>query len=1245
MPSNIQFYFVIILCFIFCLCRGVVLRSIQANKVYCVLSTSNPNLGCLGYDSIENNTLSHYLSYSFKYFNSYEAYVFQSGNHTLHFPFEVNIQGVTNLTLTGPTVTHLSKKAIIDCSGRATLFKLNEPSNIVIENLIFTSCVQQFIFNKSEHQGGLATLLFYNGKNISLLGVTFLGSVFQAFFIQDSTGNITIDNVVVANSNTAGRAVANVGNGIAFSHCHGNAPTYLSITNSRFINNTNYVRPLNLLGASGLKIIIRCSNVTVKIFNLTMANNTGYFGGNFAVLTSPKYMHGSIEVANSTFEGGRAGVGAGMYISLAANKLKNSECKDTFRKHKLLYVYNSSFKNNKARNYGGGVFLEVKNYLLICSMINLVTFDRVSFTRNYVLNSKSGGGIALHILSMSVTDYLSHGYPQFQVILNRCSIHGNYIKSHQNDSSATGVVFVKSNHFFNVTNTAIFNNKATGILGMSSNIILSQNVTISNNNGSSGGGMILRQNSVIYLEAHTNVTIAHNRAVNTGGGISAETYNLESQHILCFFQLGHDILAKKHLINTITIYIYNNSAGIAGNNIFGGSIKHCYLIQTNDKTKHNRSLNALLYKKIFNVPNNTRDISSISSPPHKICLCQNDKPDCEVKYLTHLKVFPGETFSIEAFLVGQFDGTVPGTVEANLLSKHSSLKQGERVQKLSSTFCNQLNYTILYSSSKYEVMKLKVQHIGDESGFEDSNNFTIHIQLKDCPIGFTHTNDNYSSCECLRLLIKYAKHESCDITTQTVKRVPPVWIGNVETENGTKIVAVHKYCPFDYCLNTNVELFSSNGSLSQDKQCAFNRTGVLCGSCSEGLSVVLGSSKCHICSNYWILLLIPVALTGVVFLIILILFDITIADGTLSGIIFYCNIIGSNITIFFPAESEKELPFLTPFIKIIILFINLKLGVSTCLFDGMDSYTKAWLDFAFPLYLWLITGVYIFLATGRCSWIVRRNAVKVLATFILLSYTRLLSAVAESLQVSVLQLETGGFELRWLIDGNIKYFEGRHIPLAIFAIMLGLLLLPIALCLYFVQWLQKVSDWKIFSWINRLKPFFDVYTGPFTASGRFWTGLLLLSRVILLVTTAVNVNGSPSTILGTILLMVVLLCLVTTLLPKGLYQRRCLNLLEYSSLINLGALSFLFLISKYSLHIPHIFVSIEIFLFIGVIVYHFSKNRFVQNLCCYRKLRKLKVGKKAGVNQPDNRNKNDEGYIANFPYYAEDREPLLATNN
>ena len=322
MAPSYLFAFVSILYCIFCSCDGVAL---QANKVYCVVSTSNTNLGCQGYDFIEQNTLTHYLSHSSKYFNSYETYALQDGNHTLLDSFKLKIKSVTNLTLIGPDRTQSSQKAIINCNGTATSFQFYYSLNVVISNLTFISCIQQ---HKPRDNHGLGTLLFLNCTKMSLLGITLLGSVDAAFFIGDGFGNITIDNVVVKNSNTAGLVLRDVDNGISFNHCH-NTTTYLSITNSRFINNTNFLHKRHFLAASGLTLVVRCPNVTVKIFNLTMSNNTGYMGGNLAVFTSPKYIiSSSIEIANSTFESGRAAKGAGMFLSLGGIKFLNGECKD-----------------------------------------------------------------------------------------------------------------------------------------------------------------------------------------------------------------------------------------------------------------------------------------------------------------------------------------------------------------------------------------------------------------------------------------------------------------------------------------------------------------------------------------------------------------------------------------------------------------------------------------------------------------------------------------------------------------------------------------------------------------------------------------------------------------------------------------------------------------------------------------------------------------------------------------------------
>ena len=810
------------------------------------------------------------------------------------------------------------------------------------------------------------------------------------------------------------------------------------------------------------------------------------------------------------------------------------------------------------------------------------------------------------------------------------------------DGSGTGVIFTKSNHYFLINNSAIFNNNVTGIVGMSSNIILSRNIMIVNNTGSSGGGLLLCQNAIMYLDAYTNVTISHNTANHTGGGICVDTDYLESKPI-CFFQLANDPQINQSLIETINITAHNNYAGYAGHNIFGGSIDYCYIIDT---PKHRALSSTKLFSLLFTVQNNTKCPSSVTSPPRRVCLCTYHKPSCTSMPHRSLQVFPGETFTLEAVLVGQYNGTVPGTVQASLTHKSSTFGERESVQTTNLS-CTLLQYTI-YTSQSHEVLELRVKHIGEISGFEQShlnNTFYININMKECPLDFTYSmrSDNGSIyCDCDRLFSNHRDHISCDIKQQVVRRMPPAWIGYIETGKSIRMTAYHSHCPVDYCVNTDVNLEATNNSLSQDKQCEFNRTGILCGSCTTGLSNVLGSSDCHPCSNFWLLLNIPFALAGILLVLLLTLFNITVSDGTLSGIIFYCNIIENNVSIFFP---DKEIVILTKLLRMFLSLMNLEMELSLCLFNGMDGYIKAWLKFGFPLYLWFITAVFIFLSgKRRCSWIVRRNAVKVLATLILLSYACLLTAITNALQVSYLHLNNGNYERRWMIDGNVQYFTGKHIPLFLFASFFSLLLLPFSLCLLFIQCLQKVSHFKAFSWVNYFKPIFDAYMGPFRSCARFWTGLLLLLRGILFVVSASDTSGDPGIIFCSIVLAVLMLLTIAWILPSGLYRCKFLSILECSSLLNLGVLTSVRLItSKDSLVFSismHISMSIALCTFIGIIIYHISSLQPVQKLCC--NIKAIAMQHCTGTALLTDR------ISITFPRYEpynEDREPLLASNN
>ena len=258
-----------------------------------------------------------------------------------------------------------------------------------------------------------------------------------------------------------------------------------------------------------------------------------------------------------------------------------------------------------------------------------------------------------------------------------------------------------------------------------------------------------------------------------------------------------------------------------------------------------------------------------------------------------------------------------------------------------------------------------------------------------------------------------------------------IWIGLSNSTNGTGFV-IHD-CPFDYCVQKPVNISLSSPD-SADKQCAYNRTGNLCGMCKD-LSLVFGSSHCQECSSYYIFLLIPFALAGIALVVFILLFNMTVATGTIHGLIFYANILTANRSLF----QRFVIPnFLTVFVS----WLNLDLGIETCFYDGMDFYSKFLLQLAFPTYVFVLIGtikVLCEVSKKFATLLGNRNPVAALCTLILLSYSKLIHTIITALQFTHLSYSDGSREIVWLFDANISYFTVSHIPrfIAAFIVILG----------------------------------------------------------------------------------------------------------------------------------------------------------------------------------------------------------------
>ena len=167
---------------------------------------------------------------------------------------------------------------------------------------------------------------------------------------------------------------------------------------------------------------------------------------------------------------------------------------------------------------------------------------------------------------------------------------------------------------------------------------------------------------------------------------------------------------------------------------------------------------------------------------------------------------------------------------------------------------------------------------------------------------------------------------------------------------------------------------------------------------------------------------------------------------------------------------------------------------------------------------------------------------------------------------------------------------------------------------------DSLPDRTLFQWVRSTKlcSFIDAYHAPFTAKNRYWTGLLLLARAILYLTTAINISGKPSVNLLAVSLVVGCILLLQGYSGIHPYKNWILNVFEFTSYFNILAFTvakFYVLLTEGShTTIAYISISVEFVLFLSIIVYHVTvetnipyrvkhsklyRTHFSQNLCVH----------------------------------------------
>ena len=575
-------------------------------------------------------------------------------------------------------------------------------------------------------------------------------------------------------------------------------------------------------------------------------------------------------------------------------------------------------------------------------------------------------------------------------------------------------------------------------------------------------------------------------------------------------------------------------------------------------------------------------------------------------------------------------GTVTGSIYANVLStgSHKQLGQNQHTQAATFSSCNNLVYSV-HSQDSSEVIKLTA---GEQESSKDeierneeaasckttnpkpctaflTTPIYINVTLETCPLGFK-LEKNGLMCECDDTLSEI-RHVTCEIRDHKayINRDGTVWVGVKQNENDTNntYYQLSKHCPRDYCKHERVEV----DLMDPDSQCSLGHAGILCGLCKTDYSLLLGGDRCDECKdNNGLALLIFFAAAGFMLVFFIKFLDLTVAHGTINGLILYANIVWMYSRIL-SLESQSrninlngtEFKIGYNILRVPIAWLNLDFGFETCFFEGMDAYTKTWLQFVFPVYIWSIAGLIILVChySMGATRLFGENPISVLATLFLLSYGKLLRNITNTLAYARLHFSDHSEILPvWSFDGTVEYWESKHIILFLAGLVcLILLWLPYTLSLLLVPCLRRWDHLKPLHWINKLKPLYDAYYGPFKDKicSQCWIGVLLIIRgMVLAIFATTSANNPKAHILFLVVIAMALLMYGVTV--EGLYKKWYVSLFENLYILNLAILGGGFLFTEANSQAnfnreendlnPVVIVSISIALiqFFCIVVFH-----------------------------------------------------------
>ncbi len=1121
----------------------------------------------------------------------------------------VKFQNSTFLSIVG---ANHKQKIILTCSNHEGGLFFHNISNLSLENLRIVQC--GMIVNSTGTKIASTPQNYTNWK------------IKTAVHIGNSS-NVAVTDIEILNSSGVGLVFANTGGRILISSCE--------FKTNRVCSKESCQNEINEYpGGGGLHIELNSlSNARYEIEECD-------FEGNVA---SIPFVEKTAYVLDGTSQ--FYGRGGGLFIGLAGNSSSNvvQICNCHFEDNMAvwggaialyvvdyvqrteIFIFNCTFDNNSSPMFGGGgavIKFEVTHY--DTSQNSSIVFEKCQFNGNKAV---FGGGLELtggqtgtntssliHFIDCTFHNNEANSSAAVDITVLKqskvmtglsirftgCNFTGNRVIDDvtpiQNNTatqvqSGTGtftvlylsVTFCERVWFENNTGTALY------VIAAFVNFDEGIEAVFLRNRGYNGGAIALIASSVMTVKNNSSFIFDGNTAGRSGAAIFALNIGLHQLHKIvvttCF------IMKSDNYSESVNFYFAGNFAGVGntGGAIYSDNLQAC-------RARCNGSILDSTTEVI-----NTDSLFSCVGILH---FCENcsEGMDCyncslsadknirglpdqfETNKDVPIPVYPGQEFDI---------GTSVFDEVGNDLSNNYYVAE---IEKPSEVFIDRENLHVTDNSVKISGKSpanatLTLHRLG----FRDYQ-LKINVSVLECPPGYALNSNHQCSCRD----DQHAELYRGVLCKDGARIVHGKWMGYIGKNYSPQYLHT-SLCPYGFCTYnvTETSQFSSSYSLAVNYSalerfvCGPTREGRACGKCVGGFSVHYNSPQftCNLNSNsckygwlFYILAdLLPIT---VIYVVVVVILNISFTSGLVSGFIFYAQVIDSleinanGINGLKPSESWiKVLNEMYTFIynSFNLEFFGLE-KLSFCLWSGAGILDILIMRYVAIVYAFLLVLGTVF-ALNRvklccrctrsksCQRERQNHIIHGLSAFFISCYVQCMRVTFLILTPTHLE----GFKSNYshysivYVSGHLDYMKGHHLYYALPAFLCvvvllipiptALLVYPLFLKLFSLCGLAESKMVKCLSVpFDKAKPLLDSFQSSYKDNFRFVAGLFFVYRVLILFSYAASVGyGQFYVALG--ILLLVMLILHFLMQPHRVHCHNILDMLIFSNLAAINSLS------------------------------------------------------------------------------------------